>query len=850
MFKNFTDEYKKVLLDAENAAKAAGDRTLEERDVFLEVMKLSAGPAYELVTSYGLNEKIVLDVLSHPKFAVPGDRKVAYAGPSDALKNTIVSSIKVAASFEKRKAGVEDFILAMLKARSAWFVEMLDFLGIIPKDFEQALVTVNTNLRQDGTPGAPMDPINKILSALESNFLSSMKDSKEDQDDAVPSPAQPGKKGAKPASDTPALDFFCHDLTQEARDKKIDKIVGRDVEIERLISILNRKSKNNPCLVGDPGVGKTAVVEGLALRVAQGTVPYAMQNKRVLALDMTSMVAGTKYRGEFEVRMKQVIEEASKLENEVVLFIDEIHTIIGAGGAEGTLDAANILKPAMGRGKIRVIGATTLNEYQKHIEKDSALERRFQKIEVGEPSRDVAVEVLKGLREGLEEYHNLVIGDDALAEAVDLSIRYVTNRFLPDKAIDLVDEACSSKSMKYEPVDGEAGELRQEIAQLQKNIQDFIQSGQFEKARQAKDKLLPLEEKARKSKPKIPREKRSVIGAADIQKVVHQITGVPMKNLSDEEHQKLLELGATLKAQVIGQDEAADAVVAAIRRSRVGIANQNRPTGSFLFLGPTGVGKTELVKVLAREFYGDEKALIKIDMSEFSERHTGSKLIGTAPGYVGYEEGGRLTEQVRRKPYSVILFDELEKGDPEVFNILLQILEDGEVTDGKGRKVNFRNAVIIMTSNLGSEEFNSSARKIGFDATPSQERDALSDFEQARAGVMKRLEKQFKPEFINRIDKVVVFRPLDKTTIARIVELRLAELKVRLATVGVKLAWKPKATEAIVAATYDPEYGARPVRRFVQDKIEDEVAGRMLEKDGLKSVTLGAKNGTLTFETA
>lgn len=848
MFKNFTEEYKKVLLEAENGAKAAGNKTLEERDVFLEAMKLASGPIYELVTSYGLNEKIVLDVLSHPKFNLPGDRKGAYAGPSDALKNSIVSSIKVAASFEKRKAGVEDFLLSLLKARSAWFVEMLDFLGIIPKDFEQALVTLNTNLRQDGSPSAPLDPINKILSALESNFLSSMRDT-EERPEAAPS-AGPGKKGAKAASDTPALDFFCHDLTQEARDKKIDKIIGRDMEIERLVSILNRKSKNNPCLVGDPGVGKTAVVEGLALRVAEGTVPYAMQNKRVLALDMTSMVAGTKYRGEFEVRMKQVIEEASKLENEVVLFIDEIHTIIGAGGAEGTLDAANILKPAMGRGKIRVIGATTLNEYQKHIEKDSALERRFQKIEVGEPARDVAVAILKGIRESFEEYHNLVISDDAISEAVDMSIRYVTSRFLPDKAIDLVDEACSSKSMKFEPVEGEAGELRKEVAQLQKNIQDFIQSGQFEKARQAKEKLTPLEEQVRKSKPKIPREKRSVITPADIQRVVHQTTGVPMKNLSEEDQKKLAALDATLKKFVIGQDEAAEAVVSSIRRTRVGIASRNRPTGSFLFLGPTGVGKTELVKVLAREFYGDEKALIKIDMSEFSERHTGSKLIGTAPGYVGYEEGGRLTEQVRRKPYSVVLFDELEKGDPEVFNILLQILEDGEVTDGKGRKINFRNTIVIMTSNLGSEEFNSSARKIGFDATPSQERTALADFEKARAGVLKSLERKFKPEFINRIDKVVVFRPLDKETVAKIVELRLGELKDRLADIGVKLVWKPKAVDAIVAATYDPEYGARPVRRFIQDKVEDAIAARILEGGKKKTVTLGAKNGTLTFESA
>ena len=456
-------------------------------------------------------------------------------------------------------------------------------------------------------------------------------------------------------------------------------------------------------------------------------------------LDMATMVAGTKYRGEFEVRMKQVIEEASKLENEIILFIDEIHTIIGAGGSEGTLDAANILKPAMGRGKIRVIGATTLAEYQKHIEKDSALERRFQKIEAGEPSVDVSKEIILGLRETFEEYHNLIIDDSAIQEAVDLSVRYITDRFLPDKAIDLVDEACSAKSMTYEHAQDEIKELKLEIEKIQKNIEDFVISQQYQKASKAKDKQIELEAQIREKRSKItiPREKRHHITAQDIQTVVHQISGVPIKTLSSEDLMKLKNLKKILGSQVIAQKEAIESIVNTIKRSHAGISDKNRPLGSFLFLGPTGVGKTELVKVLAREYYGDEKALVKIDMSEFSERSSSSKLIGTTAGYVGYDDGGVLTDKVRRKPYSVVLFDEVEKGNLEVFNLLLQIMEDGYVTDGKGRKINFRNTIVVMTSNLGSEEFNQNAVKIGFDTTESEKKEIIEDFEQIQERVIK-----------------------------------------------------------------------------------------------------------------
>lgn len=610
------------------------------------------------------------------------------------------------------------------------------------------------------------------------------------------------------------------------------------MEIERLISVLNRKTKNNPCLVGEPGVGKTAVVEGLALRIAQGKVPLAMQNKRIVSLDLSGMVAGTKYRGEFEARLKQIIEEASKMENEVVLFIDEIHTIIGAGSAEGTLDAANILKPAMGRGKVCIVGATTLNEYQKYIEKDSALERRFQKIDVDEPKEEVAIEIISGLRSSFEEFHNLIIDDDAVTDAVRLSVRYITDRYLPDKAIDLIDEACSAKSMKYNGSESEVKGLKQEIEKLQKEIEDYVLSGQYHKAIKIKEKQNDIEKKIQEKKAKkvIPRAKRLHITSDDIQKIIERITGVPAKNIALEDMKKLQSLEKNLQRHIIGQDEAISSVVSAIKRNRAGISNRNRPIGSFLFLGPTGVGKTELVKQLAQEFFGDEKALIKLDMSEYNERASASKLIGTTAGYVGYEEGGMLTERVRRKPYSIVLFDEIEKGSFEVFNLLLQILEDGTLTDGKGRKINFKNTIVIMTSNIGGEEFNSKASQIGFDVSSDTEAKIIRDYEKIKEKITGSLDEYFSPEFLNRIDRVVVFNPLDKTILKKIIILQLDILKERLSDLDIVLEYDTKATALILKETYNPEFGARPVRRYIQDKIEDAIADRIIQ--GKKSHTV------------
>lgn len=566
-------------------------------------------------------------------------------------------------------------------------------------------------------------------------------------------------------------------------------------------------------------------------------------------LDMSGIVAGTKYRGEFEARIKQIIDEAGKLENEIILFIDEIHTIIGAGGGEGSLDAANILKPAMGRGKISVIGATTLNEYQKYIEKDSALDRRFQKIEVEEPKPDVAVQVIGGIKPYFEEYHNLIIDEDAVEAAVKLSVRYMTDKFLPDKAIDLIDEACSAKSMKYNFDEEEIKNIKLEIEKLQKQIEDFVMSQQYHKAMITKEKQKELEAKIRERKKKkvVPVAKRLHINSEDIERIVNQVTGVPMQNLHMEDLRKLKDLDKRLKSRIIGQDETIDAIVNAIKRSRTGIADKNRPIGSFLFLGPTGVGKTELVKVLAEEFFGDPKAMIRIDMSEYAEKASASKLIGSAPGYVGYEEGGMLTEKVRRKPYSIVLFDELEKGNFEIFNLLLQILEDGSLTDAKGRKVNFKNTIIIMTSNIGSEEFTSKATQIGFSVSDEKEAKIVRDYDKIKGKILENLDEYFLPEFVNRIDKVLVFNPLNQIILKKIVLLQLDVLVKRLAEHNIKLEYDTKAVSHITKETYNPQYGARPVRRYIQERIEDEIANMLLSQKKTATIRMTAVKNALKF---
>ncbi len=858
MLNQFNEEYKGVMLSAENRVRQFGHREILPEDVIIEIAGIKSGNIYDLFTSFWLNEAIIIDVLSRPPFVSEVPRDGSYMGISERVKNLIVMSMKVAASFQKSQASIEDFLLALFRIQTEnWFYQLLDFVGISPKDFETQVIEINTLIAWAGWGGVIGEnggifaPIDEIMHMLEENFgdKNKKKDNKWTTNAQNPfSQNKPQEK--KGDSKTPTLDFFGIDLTQKARDGKIDPIIGRDMEIERLISILNRKTKNNPCLVGDPGVGKTAVVEWLALSIAEGKVPFAMRDKRIITIDMSAMVAGTKYRGEFEWRLKQVIDEASKLENETVLFIDEIHTIIGAGGAEGTLDAANILKPAMARGQICLIGATTMNEYQKYIEKDSALERRFQKIDVAEPDFATAVEVISGLRSSFEEFHNLIIDDDAVEDAVALSTRYVTERFLPDKAIDLIDEACSVKSMTYSVDTTEVEEIKENMAKLQKEIEGFLISQQYQKALAKRREMekLSLEADEKRKKRVIPRKNRLHITARDVQKVIHQMTGVPLKNLENEDLSKLRWLSTMMKKRILWQDQAIDAIVSSLKRSRIGISNMNRPIGSFLFLGPTGVGKTELVKVLAEEFFSDPKALIKIDMSEYQDKSSASKLIGTTAGYVGYDEWGLLTEKVRRKPYSIVLFDEIEKWNFDVYNLLLQILEDGSLTDGKGRVVNFKNTIVIMTSNLGSEEFNTQAQKIGFATTEGEEIKIIADYEQIRAKVLKWLTETFAPEFLNRIDKTVVFNPLDKKVLRSIVVLQMSELESRLKKISVVMTHDPKVIAHIVSETYNPEYGARPVRRYIQDMIEDAIADTLIDNKRKKTVHITVVKKKLDFQ--
>ena len=627
------------------------------------------------------------------------------------------------------------------------------------------------------------------------------------------------------------LENYCISLTQKAADGKLDRIIGRDEEIQRTIQILNRRQKNNPCLIGEPGVGKTAIAEGLARKIVMGDVPDEMLDKRLLSLDLSGMVAGTKYRGEFEERIKKLLEEVRKSGN-VILFIDELHTIVGAGSAEGAVDAANIIKPALGRGEIQVIGATTLNEYRKYIEKDAALERRFQPVQVGEPSQEASLEILKGLREKYEKHHSLQITDEALEAAVKLSARYINDRFLPDKAIDLMDEAASRVRMETEEISPELKSLEEKIAALAKDKEAAIEKQDYETAAKLRDIEKDYQEQVEMEREK--RRKNNTqhrpVNADDIAAVVAGWTGIPVTRLTEDEGTRLLHMEDTLHERVVGQDEAVKAVARAIRRGRVGLKDPKRPIGSFLFLGPTGVGKTELCKSLAEAMFGDENAMIRIDMSEYMERHTVSRLIGSPPGYVGHEEGGQLTEKVRRKPYSVVLFDEIEKAHEDVWNILLQLLDDGRITDSQGRTVDFKNTVIVMTSNIGARSLTAMGSKLGFSAEErDSDPDAEKKFETAREQVMAELRQTFRPEFLNRIDDIIVFRPLTEEDIREVARRMLKTVSARMETMGIHLDASDEAIVELAKEGYDPKYGARPLRRAIQSQVEDAVAEKMLD---------------------
>ena len=637
-----------------------------------------------------------------------------------------------------------------------------------------------------------------------------------EQDDNTTGAVQPGAKG-KGNSATKTLDQFGRDLTELAKKGEIDPVIGRQVEIERVIQILSRRTKNNPCLIGEPGVGKTAVAEGLALKIVQGEVPELLKDKRVVALDLTSMVAGTKYRGDFEERIKAAMEEVKNSGN-IILFIDEIHTIIGAGAAEGSADAANILKPSLARGEFQLIGATTIDEYRKHIEKDAALERRFQPVMVGEPTEEEAIQILKGLRDRYEVHHKVKITDEAIDAAVKLSSRYIADRFLPDKAIDLIDEAASRVRLRAFTEPNDIQDMEKRIKQLEQEKAAAVNTQDFEGAAKIRDEEKQLRERLEQEKEVWKEKKVSGNGEVtpqDIANIVSTWTGIPVVQLTEEESERLLKLEEVLHQRIVGQDEAVTAVAKAIRRGRVGLKDPKRPIGSFIFLGPTGVGKTELCKTLAEAMFGDENAMIRLDMSEYMEKHTVSRLVGSPPGYVGYDEGGQLTEKVRRKPYSVILFDEIEKAHPDVFNMLLQILEDGCLTDSQGRKVDFKNTVIIMTSNVGARLITDSKANLGFQGhkEDDKEKTAEKDNQDVRELVLAELKKLFRPEFLNRVDDIIVFHKLTEENIQKIAVGMLNNLKERLAALDIDITFTDEAVAAIAKAGFDPVYGARPLRR-------------------------------------
>ena len=790
----FTPRAEEALRLSQESAEELGHGYVGSEHLLLGLLREEEGLAHRVLTEYGLTDEMILSVLRRSVGA-----GLAGTAPSQGLtpraKGVVELAVSEAARMGSPMIGTEHLLMGILREGGNMALRILRTVGVDPQKMYSSIV----------------QKINEAPKAAPAGTVSSAKDS--------------GKKGS-------ALEEFTRDLTESARAGRLDPVIGRDEEIRRVIQILSRRTKNNPVLIGEPGVGKTAIAEGLAERIAAADVPEELLDKRVLSLDLSGMVAGTKYRGEFEERIKKTIDEVKKAGN-VILFIDELHTIVGAGSAEGAVDAANILKPALSRGEIRVVGATTLDEYRKYIEKDAALERRFQPVTVGEPSPEATLEILKGLRDKYEAHHKLTITDEALEAAVSLSRRYINDRFLPDKAIDLMDEAASQVRMSAESTSPDLKSLEEKINALHREKADAIAAQDYEKAAQLRDleqKYTQQVDIERENWKKSLSTNRGSVGAEDIAKVVAGWTGIPVTRLTEDESMRMLRLEETLHKRVVGQDEAVTAVAKAIRRSRVGLKDPKRPIGSFLFLGPTGVGKTELCKTLAETMFGDENAMIRLDMSEYMEKHTVSRLVGSPPGYVGHEEGGQLTEKVRRKPYSVVLFDEIEKAHPDVWNILLQILEDGIVTDSQGRRVDFKNTIIVMTSNVGAKNITAAETPLGFHGgDKSAEEDEAKRYERIRQAVMDDLKKTFRPEFLNRIDEIIVFRQLTQENIREIASRMLQVTGRRMAEQGITLDVDDDALTELARDGFDPQYGARPLRRSIQNLVEDAVAEQMLE---------------------
>ena len=811
----FTPRAEESLRLAQEAAQDLGHGYVGCEHLLLGLLREEEGIAHRVLSEYGLTDEMITGILQRSVGqGTSGD------APSQGLTPRAKSVIELAVGESHRMGagyiGTEHLLMGLLREGSNMAVRILRTVGVDPRKMYAS--------------------VQQKLSETSPHTVTS----------GAGTPNKENKKTGK------TLEEFTRDLTEAARQGKLDPVIGRDKEIQRVVQILSRRTKNNPVLIGEPGVGKTAIAEGLAQRIAAADVPEELLNKKLLSLDLSGMVAGTKYRGEFEERIKNALDEVKK-DGNVILFIDELHTIVGAGSAEGAVDAANIIKPALGRGEIRVIGATTLDEYRKYIEKDAALERRFQPVTVGEPTAETSVEILKGLRDKYEAHHKLTITDEAIEAAVMLSSRYINDRFLPDKAIDLMDEAASQVRMKAESASPDLKSLEEKIAALHREKAEAIAAQDFEKAAQLRDIEKNYTEQVEIERDKWHRQmqqNRGSVTADDIAAVVAGWTGIPVTRLTEDEGQRLLRLEDTLHERVVGQDEAVTAVAKAIRRGRVGLKDPKRPIGSFLFLGPTGVGKTELCKTLAEAMFGDENAMIRIDMSEYMEKHTVSRLIGSPPGYVGHEEGGQLTEKVRRKPYSVVLFDEIEKAHEDVWNILLQILEDGIVTDSQGRRVDFKNTVIVMTSNVGAKNITAAdTARLGFDGG-EQENDEAKRFARIREAVMAELKRTFRPEFLNRIDETIVFRQLDEEDIRKIARRMLEVTGGRMAQQGITLQADDDAVAALAKDGFDAQYGARPLRRAIQNTVEDAVAELMLEGKLLDGDTahVRLKDGKVVIE--
>lgn len=803
MMQRFTDDAQRVLSFAQEAALELGHDYVGTEHVLIGLIKVKNGVAAKALNELGLSaETIIEDVEEH---IGRGNKKASSVYMTPRVKHVLELAVEVANHMNHNYVGTEHILLGLLSDGGGVAVGLLR----------------NHNIRAS-------DIVEVIRDILGSSGRTSH-NSEDNQD----------------SSSLGNLADFGTDLNESAKQGKIDPVIGRDKEISRVIQILSRRTKNNPVLIGEPGVGKTAIAEGLAQRIVNGNVPEILRNKRIISLSISSMLAGAKYRGEFEERLKKAIDEVQK-HDDMIIFIDEIHTLVGAGATEGAMDAANILKPALARGEFQVIGATTLDEYKKHIEKDAALERRFQPVLVGEPSEEDALEILKGLRDRYEAFHKAKITDEALEAAVSLSSRYITDRFLPDKAIDVVDEAASKVRMKVFSAAPDVKALETQLADVKKEKEAAVTAQEFEKAAEMRDEEKRIEKEIndKKNAAKENSDAKLVVTDEDIASVVAQWTGIPVSKIAQEESESLLHLEEELHKRVIGQDEAVVAVSKAVRRARAGLKDPKRPIGSFLFLGPTGVGKTELARALAVALFGDETAMIRLDMSEYMEKHTVSRLVGAPPGYVGYEEGGQLTDAVRRKPYSVILLDEVEKAHADFFNILLQVLDDGRLTDSQGRTVDFRNTVIIMTSNLGANALRKSSPELGFLA--AKKSDSASDasnevnFKEAKKSVMDAVKRHFRPEFLNRIDEMIVFHALTSNDLKQIVTILMDTVVKRLGDMGLSLEISPAAMDMLVKEGSDFSMGARPLKRAIQRLIEDPISDLILQGNAPEGATIKA----------